>query len=230
VICLSFDNLGAAAEGGPPDPGHPSLRVGLPRILALLAELRLPATFFVEGWNGEAHPDAVASIAAAGHEVALHAWRHERWGDLQPVRESDLLARGVAALAAACGRAPRGFRPPGGRLTGASATLLPEHGIEWVSTSAGEARGLPGAPFRWEHVEATNLVREFGGRAEAEPFFTGWLRDARAHEAATPEVPLVFVAHPFCAGVDPYWDPFERWVRAVCAEVPAASFGRIGRP
>jgi len=228
VICLTFDNLGAAAEGGPPDTDHPSLRTGLPRILALLADLGVPATFFVEGWNGEAHPDALRRICDAGHELGLHAWRHERWSELDPEREAALLARGVEALDSALGRPPRGFRPPGGRLTPASPELFPRHGIAWVSPQEGALAGLPGVPFSWARVEALALLPQLGGRAEPGDYFAGWLRGAEEHERSAPETPWVCVAHPFCAGVDPQWPHFERFARALHAQVGAASFRRLG--
>ena len=54
----------------------------LPALLAALHDHELAATFFVEGLNAELYPDALAAIAAGGHEVAYHAWRHETWGEL----------------------------------------------------------------------------------------------------------------------------------------------------
>src|ERR1700748_58040 len=51
-------------------------RVGVPRILALLAEYGLPATFFVPGLTAERYPQTVADILEAGHEVAHHSWSH----------------------------------------------------------------------------------------------------------------------------------------------------------
>ncbi|TMQ25541.1 MAG: hypothetical protein E6K82_06610 [Candidatus Rokuibacteriota bacterium] len=41
----------------------------LPRILELLHQAEIPASFFVPAWVAEHHPDAVKAIVAAGHEV-----------------------------------------------------------------------------------------------------------------------------------------------------------------
>jgi polysaccharide deacetylase family protein (PEP-CTERM system associated) len=46
------------------------------RILALLAEARVKATFFVLAWNAERHPALPRMIAAAGHEIASHGYAH----------------------------------------------------------------------------------------------------------------------------------------------------------
>lgn len=47
------------------------------RLLALLTERQIRATFFVLGWVAEREPALVRRIAAAGHEVACHGYSHE---------------------------------------------------------------------------------------------------------------------------------------------------------
>jgi polysaccharide deacetylase family protein (PEP-CTERM system associated) len=47
------------------------------RILRLLAEHDVRATFFVLGWVADRHPDLVREIAAAGHEIGTHGYWHE---------------------------------------------------------------------------------------------------------------------------------------------------------
>src|SRR5882757_896548 len=46
-------------------------RIGVPRLLELLAHLDVPATFFVPGWVAERHPRMVRAIAAGGHEIGV---------------------------------------------------------------------------------------------------------------------------------------------------------------
>jgi peptidoglycan/xylan/chitin deacetylase (PgdA/CDA1 family) len=164
-VSFTFDNLGEAADlelglwpRGKPLGRHFSVIEVLPRLLRLLAEHQVRATFFVEGINADAYPHALEAIAAGGHELGLHAWRHERWDRLEPARERQLLERGTAALAG-LGQRPLGFRPPGGRLTPATAELLNAHGYDYVSPSddvrAGD--GLRVLPFRWPQVDAYHL-------------------------------------------------------------------------
>src|SRR4051794_5245648 len=50
--------------------------VGVPRILDLLAEYALPATFFVPGYTADRYPGTVERILEAGHEVAHHSYAH----------------------------------------------------------------------------------------------------------------------------------------------------------
>jgi len=129
----------------------------LPRLLALLREHRLRATFFVEGVNAESYPDALRSIAAGGHELGLHAWRHEQWDQIAPEREGELIERGARALEDVAAR-PLGFRPPGGRLTVRSAELLRRHGFAYASPLAADRQeGIARLPFEWEHVDAFHL-------------------------------------------------------------------------
>jgi peptidoglycan/xylan/chitin deacetylase (PgdA/CDA1 family) len=50
--------------------------VGVPRILELLREYSLSATFFVPGWTADRYPQTVEAILAAGHEVGHHSYAH----------------------------------------------------------------------------------------------------------------------------------------------------------
>jgi peptidoglycan/xylan/chitin deacetylase (PgdA/CDA1 family) len=57
-------------------------RVGVPRILGLLRDYDLPATFFIPGLTAERYPQTVADVLEAGHEVAHHSWSHRSAVDL----------------------------------------------------------------------------------------------------------------------------------------------------
>ena len=48
------------------------------RILALLAESDVKATFFTLGWIAERYPGLIRRIADAGHELASHGFAHHR--------------------------------------------------------------------------------------------------------------------------------------------------------
>ena len=105
TVSVTFDNLGevtALARGewpeGEPLGEHFSVTRLLPRIMDLLEETGLQATFFVEGLNAELYPEALRALADAGHEVAYHGWCHETWSELEADDERELLERGVRAL------------------------------------------------------------------------------------------------------------------------------------
>ncbi len=201
---LSFDNLGevtALARGewptGAPVGEHWSVTEALPHLLALLDEVELKATFFVEGLNAELYPDALRALDAAGHEVAFHGWRHEPWGGLEPARERELFERGVEHLAA-LGLRPVGFRPPGGELTEATIPLLGELGFTYCSPEGAEVSerdGIAILPFRWEHVDAWYYLDGFDG-----PPSTAALREAMLSALDSDYATLIF--HPFLTGSD----------------------------
>ena len=86
-------------------------RVGVPRILALLADYDLPATFFVPGLTADRYPETVERILEAGHEVGHHSYSHRSPTALTPDEERADFERALAALERPR-RAPGG--PPGG--------------------------------------------------------------------------------------------------------------------
>ena len=176
---ITFDNLGEVTElrrgqfpAGAPLGRHPSVTRALPRILELLEETAVRATFFVEGLNTELYPETLQRIAAAGHEVAYHGWCHEEWAELERDAEGELLERGVRALDR-LGLRPAGFRPPGGRLTAATLELLRELGFAYCSPEGREARvekGVAILPFAWPMVDAYHYLPSFAGlRGSSEP-------------------------------------------------------------
>jgi len=224
---ITFDNLGevAALHRGefPEDEPlgrHASVTEQLPRILALLEETGLRATFFVEGLNTELYPEALSAIAAAGHEVALHGWCHEQWGELGADEEAELVARGVRALDD-LGLRPLGFRPPGGSLNSGTLRLLREHGFTYCSP-AGDAvstrEGMTIRPFTWPLVDAYHYLPRFaelrGSETPNTPaHFARVLQDALRKPYST----VVF--HPFLAEPDERFDVIRAHLHAVRARV-----------
>ncbi len=160
-VCLTFDNLGEAAEleGGAEvaERGrHFTALEVVPEILSLLAERQLQVTFFVEGLNTELYPDLLREIDARGHEVAYHAWRHEQWGELSADEQAENLAHGLAGFER-IGLELAGMRPPGGLLGAGGLDALRAAGLRYCSpagTGAGAVDGIALLPFQWRHVDA----------------------------------------------------------------------------
>lgn len=98
-VALTFD------DG--PSPEH------TPRVLAMLDEAKVKATFFVIGRKALAHPGVVRDIVARGHSVGLHSFAHDRLFSLRSLAYvRDDLRRGVRALEEVTGARPTLFRPP----------------------------------------------------------------------------------------------------------------------
>jgi peptidoglycan/xylan/chitin deacetylase (PgdA/CDA1 family) len=167
ALNLSFDNLGEAAElemgALPPDAPlgrHETALEVLPRLLGQLEDRRIAATFFVEGLNAELYPDLLREIGARGHEVAYHAWRHERWADLPTAEQAANLARGIAAFKA-LDLEIAGMRPPSGQLGAGGTRVLRDAGMRYCSPAgagAGIEEGIALLPFQWQHLDASCVL------------------------------------------------------------------------
>ncbi len=234
AVAVTFDNLGEASDlergrwrGDEPLGHHVSVTRALPRVLALLSEDRLPATFFLEGVNAQLYPEALRTIGAAGHEVAYHGWRHERWADLSPGQERQLLARGVSALGQ-LGLRPVGFRPPEGALKSSAWGALADAGFTYCSPAADTVawrHGLAVLPFRWTVIDAFHYLPHFAPRRRAAIGQSGVLPPAALRatvsealrDAISRGTFLALLFHPFLADTDARLGT----IRAVLGEVRA---------
>lgn len=75
-------------------------RVGVPRILRLLADYDLEATFFVPGLTADRYPGLIATILEAGHEVAHHSYAHRHAPHMAPGEERRDFERALGVLRA----------------------------------------------------------------------------------------------------------------------------------
>jgi predicted deacetylase len=109
----------------------------LPRLVALFAELSIPATFFAIG-RDLARADNRARLRAlhgAGHEIANHTQHHLY--DLTRRDEATQRAEvrgGADAIEQAVGVRPIGFRAPGYTITDALFDVLAREGVTYDSS------------------------------------------------------------------------------------------------
>lgn len=82
------------------------------RILQLLAERDVKATFFTLGWVAERYPQLVRDIVQGGHELASHGYGHERASDLSPQAFSQDITRAKRLLEDLSGTRVKGYRAP----------------------------------------------------------------------------------------------------------------------
>ena len=106
-----------------------------PLVLAALAHECVHATFFLIGRSASEHPDLVRRIAAEGHTVGHHTWRHPSLKRMTLSAATEEIDRGVAAdemaLRGVTTRIPSTpfFRFPGFESTPATLEVLQSRGI-----------------------------------------------------------------------------------------------------
>ncbi|WP_438290178.1 polysaccharide deacetylase family protein [Streptomyces sp. HUAS TT7] len=108
-----------------------------PRLLDILKEKKVHATFFLLGRNHvDTYPDTVRRAATEGHEIANHTWTHRRLDQLKPAEIRSELGRTQQAIKALTGREPTLMRPPQGRTDNAVKEVSKELGLSQVLWSA----------------------------------------------------------------------------------------------
>lgn len=102
TVAMTFDD-------GP----HPKLT---PKLLDLLKERGIKATFFVIGKCVAENPDIAKRIVDEGHEIANHSWSHPQLTKLSPPAFAAEIAQTNDAIEKATGIRPVVMRPPYGAI------------------------------------------------------------------------------------------------------------------
>lgn len=103
------------------------------RLLLILDERKLKATFFCLGWIAEKYPGVVRRIHQEGHEIGSHSYAHQLVYEQSRELFVDDFRRSVAALEDATGQKVLAYRAPGFSLTKSNQWVfeeLVEQGIE----------------------------------------------------------------------------------------------------
>ena len=140
---------------------------GLGRILALLAELDVTATFYVPGHTADQHPSAVEAILGGGHEVAHHGYLHRGTDGLEAGGQRAELEDGLTALGRH-GVRPAGYRSPGWELTPETLAMLSELGFSYDSSLMADDR-----PY-WESSGTRPLLELPGHWSLCDWPYFGW--------------------------------------------------------
>lgn len=142
-ICLTFDfdamsvwaNTAKLTSPTPLSRGEFGARVGVPRILEILAREHVQGTFFTPGHTIDTYPRLCRRILEAGHEIGHHGYFHESPVDLQEAAERAVLEQGLDAMALHLGGyRPAGYRSPAFDLSANSTRLLLEYGFAYDSS------------------------------------------------------------------------------------------------
>jgi len=133
------------------------------RILALLSDTNVKATFFTLGWIAERYPELVRRVAQSGHELASHGFSHQRATDQGRDEFLADIRLAKAVLEDISGHAVNGYRAP-------SFSVGPSN--PWASECIGEAGyrysssvypirhdhyGVPDAP-RFAHESSAGVL------------------------------------------------------------------------
>lgn len=154
----------------------------VPRILDFLNARGLTITFFVVGQDAALDKNRVAlqAIAAAGHEIGNHSYRHEPWLHLYSETELDAeIARAEEAIVQATGQHPVGFRGPGFSLSSTTLRVLARRAYLYDATVF---PNLLNPLARAYFFATSNLSRE--EREQRKALFGSWrdaLRQVKAH-------------------------------------------------
>ena len=167
LIALTFDD-------GPNEPATS-------QILDILRAHGAPATFFVVGENVDYYPGVVQRMAAEGHGIGNHSYRHSRFDQISLAEIDNDIALGAEAIKKTVGRAPTWFRPPYG-INGSTNT-----------DSFCRARGLAIAGWSldandWNPHPVEDMVQQLADQVcpgDIILLHDGWDRNHGAHRAAT---------------------------------------------
>ena len=109
-------------------------KVGMPRILDLLKQKEVKATFFVPGYTAELYPALVKQIYAEGHEIGVHGYLHEKPSDLSDFEEEAALIKTCQILKEITGEKPVGYRSPWWDMKRSTPALLARNGMRYDSS------------------------------------------------------------------------------------------------
>jgi peptidoglycan/xylan/chitin deacetylase (PgdA/CDA1 family) len=172
AVALSFDSdheTGELRDGGE-SPGRLSQgqygnRVGIPRILQLLKQHDVPASFFVPAVVALLYPDEQREVVNGGHEIGLHGWIHELNTKVPAADERDLHFRSADAIEQITGVRPVGMRTPSWDFSGATLSIQRELGLVYDSSlmadddpyeilQEGQPTGMVELPVEWIRDDA----------------------------------------------------------------------------
>lgn len=169
AVLLSYDVDNETVQGlrtgeiniGPLSQGQYGARVALPRIVNLMNEENIPATFFFPAWSLKLAPEQADLIKNSGqHEIGVHGWIHEMNTALDRSTEARLLRQAVEAIEQIIGERPIGYRAPSWNHSPNTLEIVRELGFIYESSlmhddrpyellQDGEPTGIVELPVEW---------------------------------------------------------------------------------
>jgi peptidoglycan/xylan/chitin deacetylase (PgdA/CDA1 family) len=145
--------------------GQYGARAGVPRILKVLDQHAVPATFFMPAVSAMLYPDEARAVTQAGHEIGLHSWIHEYNSNLDHDNERDLALRARDVLARLSGQTPVGMRTASWDFSPWTLKIIREMGLLYDSSlmaddepydlvDQGEPTAIVELPVEWIRDDA----------------------------------------------------------------------------
>jgi polysaccharide deacetylase family protein (PEP-CTERM system associated) len=139
------------------------------RLLELLAEQQVRATFFILGWVAEKCPALVRQINSVGHAIGCHGYSHQVIYEGSRDQFRCDLRRAKGTIEDVLGRPIKSYRAPSYSITSKTLWALPilaEEGFEYDSSIfpiVHDLYGIPDAP-RFPYLKVLNSgqkIKEF---------------------------------------------------------------------
>lgn len=129
------------------DGPHPK---NTPRLLDMLKERGIKATFYVIGQNVVQYPEIMQRIIAEGHEIGNHSYSHPPLTKCSAAKIGEEIGKTNEAIEQACGVKPRTMRPPYGATNAAiTQRLNDEYGLAVILWSVD--------PLDWKIRKASHV-------------------------------------------------------------------------
>jgi peptidoglycan/xylan/chitin deacetylase (PgdA/CDA1 family) len=181
AVCVSFDidNESPALARGNTNPDLSAMsdtefgsREGLPRILRILDERGIPASFYIPAVSSIIAPEMIQAIQKSGrHEIALHGWIHEPVASLlNGAEEERLLKQAIDYFTKVTGKRPVGSRTGGWAISPYTIGIEQKLGLLYDSSmmamdepyelvANGKSTGLIELPVTWVQDDAPYFGR-----------------------------------------------------------------------
>ena len=130
-----------------------------PRLLDVLAEHGLKATFFMLGNRAEGETDLVRRIAGEGHLIGNHSWSHPNLALTAADKVREELTRTSETLQQITGERVKYFRPPFGARRPAVFRIARELGLRVVTWNA--------MTSDWSEPSAERIVGELTAKIDS---------------------------------------------------------------
>ncbi|MFF3847200.1 polysaccharide deacetylase family protein [Streptomyces sp. NPDC002328] len=118
------------------------------RLLRVLKDRNVKATFYVVGKNVQKNPSTVRTAALAGHQIGNHGWDHADLTKLSAAKVRSQLSRTDAAVKQATGKNPTTLRAPYGAHNATVRSVAGRPLVHWSIDT-----------LDWKHRDTARLIR-----------------------------------------------------------------------